>query len=365
MKVVNADDLTGTETTMLERKSCIQKNGLLPYNSIGSQHNSDLDLIGSELEAFILEGQNENVGLDDAENGALFTEHASIMKEICRSASICTPFSHFSSKFDPHSTKDLYKSVPNGLLEACYSSTDGNTAFTRVSYSDCLPYAAARFGWNSKNLYSSPVGKLWERVSSGSGSSEKRLSFNPELTCFTIEEDPSIIEENEHANEVAYKVQEGGPTEATEREPLSEITEACLHPSTSVSLAEKFYDRGSLDSVGTEVSLAGTHNGSKQKLGNHYRNKKTMNEAKEKQALPMGANGIKKVNKSLHNRFSKPKLSDKTSLKKREQRFSEKVLKPNNIVSNIASFVPLVQQKQAAAVCTGNFFYFSCILCIV
>ncbi|XP_057473992.1 uncharacterized protein LOC130762333 [Actinidia eriantha] len=205
----------------------------------------------------------------------------------------------------------------------------------------------------------SPGGKLSNRISSKSSSSEKQQSLNPELTCFPIEEDPSISGDNENSDEVADTVQEdiystvmscGG-----EREPLTESTEACEDPSTSVTTIERFPDRSSLDSINTEVSISGTRGRVKQKHENRYSSKRRCtNVGNENRTLSTSTNCTKKATKSLKNRFSKPKVSRKTSLRNGGQSLSEKVFKHNNIVSNITSFVPLVQQKQAAAVVTGK-----------
>ncbi|KAI8009716.1 hypothetical protein LOK49_LG06G00320 [Camellia lanceoleosa] len=196
------------------------------------------------------------------------------------------------------------------------------------------------------------------KISSNSSSSGKQRSLNPELTCFPIEEDPSISGENENIDEVADTIQEDiSSTLMTraKRQPLAEIKEACVNPPTSVSAAERFPDRNSLDSINTEVSATGAQSRIKQKLGNRYSNKRRCtNEAKENRSLSVSTNCIKKATESLNNRFSKPKLSGKTSLRKAGQNLLERESKRNNIVSNITSFLPLVQQKQAAAVGTGK-----------
>ncbi|CAN6556097.1 unnamed protein product [Malus baccata var. baccata] len=70
--------------------------------------------------------------------------------------------------------------------------------------------------------------------------------------------------------------------------------------------------------------------------------------------MSRGTNDIKRTTGSLHNRFSRPKLSGKTSERNGGPSLSEQVPKCNNIVSSMTSFIPLVQQKQAAAVVTGK-----------
>ncbi|KAF5949563.1 hypothetical protein HYC85_011556 [Camellia sinensis] len=318
------------------------------------------------------------ISFDKLDLPSTTVKRASVLEQLCKSASRHTPPSEFSATFKLHGTPDLYQSVPNGLLEhmdlrstlnlnddggkqlrASYSCVDEvKCAFEGVLYSDCVPYTDARFGWSFKKPYMSPIGKLWDRISSNSSSSGKQRSLNPELTCFPIEEDPSISGENENIDEVADTIQEDiSSTLITraKRQPLAEIKEACVNPPTSVSAAERFPDRNSLDSTNTEVSATGAQSRIKQKLGNRYSNKRRCtNEAKENRSLSVSTNCIKKATESLNNRFSKPKLSGKTSLRKGGQNLLETESKRNNIVSNITSFLPLVQQKQAAAVGTGK-----------
>ncbi|KAL4556070.1 hypothetical protein LXL04_038710 [Taraxacum kok-saghyz] len=103
--------------------------------------------ISDELESAI-----DSDTLDTRPSMAL--ELANIIEQFCKSSSTHTPFSQFSATFQQHQDQ-------------------------------------------SKSYYSSPVGKFWDRSASSSGSSENRLSSNPELTCFPIEEDPTSNEESD------------------------------------------------------------------------------------------------------------------------------------------------------------------------
>ncbi|KAL6982824.1 hypothetical protein U1Q18_016217 [Sarracenia purpurea var. burkii] len=92
----------------------------------------------------------------------------------------------------------------------------------------------------------------------------------------------------------------------------------------------------------------------KEKHGNlSTKKRRCTNGAKGNQTSSVSTNCVKKANEPLKNRFDKLKLSGKTSLRNGGQSLLEES-KPNNIVSNISSFVPLIQQKQAAAVVTGK-----------
>ncbi|GFZ12607.1 inner centromere protein, ARK-binding region protein [Actinidia rufa] len=348
---------------MQKIKPHFEKDCLYSYCSAVSPQNKHLASVGLDQTSPKFEG----FIVDAEENGQ---PHLLPCILHCRS---------FSTTFKLHGTPDLYQSLPNGLLEhldlrnTLNLSDDGgkqlrasnscvdevNCAFQGVSNSAYVPCADARYGWSSKNVHTSPGGKLWNRIFSKSSSSEKQQSLNPELTCFPIEEDPSISGDNENSDEVTDTMQEdiystvmscGG-----EREPLTESTEACVDPTTSVTTIERFADRSSLDSINTEVSISGTRSRVKQKHENRYSSKRRCtNVGKENRTLSISTNCAKRATKSHKNRFSKPKVSRKISLRNGGLSLSEKVFKHDNIVSNITSFVPLVQQKQAAAVVTGK-----------
>ncbi|KAI8012016.1 hypothetical protein LOK49_LG06G00328 [Camellia lanceoleosa] len=260
-----------------EMKSHFKEDGLLSYCSIESPQDKHVALTGAdqtmpEFEGFIIHPeeneQPHNVGdaisFNKLDLPSTIVKRTSVLEQLCKSASRHTPLSEFSATFKLHGTPDLYQSVPNGLLEhmdlrstlnlnddggkqlrASYSCVDEvKCALEGVLYSDCVPYTDAHFG--------------------------KQQSLNPELTCFPIEEDPSISGENENIDKVADTIQEDiSSTLMTraKRQPLAEIKEACVNPPTSVSAAERFPDRNSLDSTNTEVNATGTQSRIKHKLG--------------------------------------------------------------------------------------------------
>ncbi|XP_069143273.1 uncharacterized protein [Solanum lycopersicum] len=333
--------------TCLERKSHIGEHNLYSQSFIcSSPLNRDLDIVDADqskpvLEGFIIDASTSGGELDITQleiNYETTIQRASILEQICKSASARTPLSHFTSSFGFDRAQNLYQSLPNGLLEHLDLSTflseedvnkqvrasdscidEAKDSKLKIPCSDYQPSYGCQFGGRSGNQYQSPVGKFWERISSHSSSSEKGLNLNPELMCFPIEEDPNSSEENETAD-------------------------------MAVSAAERSHARGSLDSVNTDVSCSGHHNKAKRKLGSSFRN---MSAAKVKQTSLMGTKGIKQGKESLR-RSSRPKLSAKSSFKRERQNLSEKGPSHNNIVTNVTSFIPLVQQKQAAAVCTGK-----------
>lgn len=380
----SSEILMYTEKSIQGKKSHLGSTENLSYCSVGSPQRQSLNLIDAdqnkpELEGFIMETDNEQpciagegINFDrlDLPDGAI--ERASVLERLCKSACLQTPLSHFSTTYELHKTLNLYQSIPTGLLESMEprstlnaiadtgkqlgtssSCLNGevNSAFHGRLHSDCLPFSNAQSTWDIRKPYLSPVGKLWDGITSKSGSSEKQASSMPDLPC--------ISEENENTDELADTFQDGIGSEVmtspVKREPLADITETSI-PMTSVYEAEIFGDRCSLASVNTEFSITGTCKRAKLKLRNQNSNKRRyVSKEKENQSISLGVNGVKKANESLPNRFSKPKFSGKTSLRKGGPSLSERESKRNNIVSNVTSFIPLVQQKQAAAVITGNF----------
>ncbi|KAL3508362.1 hypothetical protein ACH5RR_027763 [Cinchona calisaya] len=378
-----AEDNLANSEGLVKEKSYLGVDEQLLCGSDWSPPKNDMELTGAErmmpeLEGFIIDPQTENeevnipghgINFDKLEFPRTSAERASILEQICKSTVMQTPLTQFSSAFKLHGSHKFCHSVPNGLLECLdlrsisaltedvddqLRSSYGQTGIdhlNKMSYSDVLSYPGARFGRDSRITYTSPVGKIWERMSLHTGSSEKRLNSNPELTCFTIEEDPSISEENEKASEMTEKIQEdiGSLIDTcASREPLADITEA--NGVTSISAGEKFVNRERVENSNIETSSNGPHEKLKQELQNYSRNKSE----EENNMLPVIANGIKKAKESTSSRFSKAS-SSKASLKIERLKLSEKKHKQNNIVSNVTSFIPLVQQKQAAAaICTGK-----------
>ncbi|KAI3417045.1 INCENP_ARK-bind domain-containing protein [Psidium guajava] len=349
------------------REAHNQRKYECPYHSPGCQSMEQLgkDQIMPVFERFIMPTDGENPVSDDGFRFEMLdvqdgiTEHGSVQKLLSKSASVHTPLSHFSTAYKLHKAPNLYKSVPNGLLEYMnIGSTFSMNEFNGVnsflnkevgqapcgrSHSDCLPLSYAESAGYQKKTYTSPVGKLWDVIASQSGSSKEKRSLNPELPC--------ISEENENVDEVADTSQEGidldARTRAENRKPLDDITEDPNCPA-SVSDTENETTRCSLDSIRTEISFAGTHRKAKQKPGKWESSKR--HRVKDSTTMPKGLNGAKRPTEVPNNRFSKPKAS----LRKGGPGISEMDSKRDNIVSHMTSFLPLVQQKQTVAPFTGK-----------
>ncbi|XP_043689972.1 uncharacterized protein LOC122640790 [Telopea speciosissima] len=378
-------------------ESSLEDCGSLPHCLVGSPLTKYVDLIGAdqtmpEFEGFSIGEPTENdlpcvakneIDFDHSDLLSTSIGQIKILEQLYRSSKMLTPLPHASTKYKVHKTPDIYQSLPNGLLEhmdmrnsLLFNANESKQAKCRYdgiieevfrpflgrSYSDCMSSSSVGFSWDVRRPpCTPPVGKLCQRNTSkaSNDSLEKKESINPELTCFRIEEDPSICEESGDADEMVDPVQErhqsGGKNCLAIREPLTDVTNECLNPSASVSLTDKFVERGSLESVNAGFNISQTQMDSKQKLKSCYgTQRKYKNKYKENQCASLGGSGAWKATESLKNKFSKPKLSGKVSEGKGGQSLLKKGNKVNNIVSNISSFVPFVEQKRPAGAFTGK-----------
>ncbi|CAN1334140.1 hypothetical protein LINPERPRIM_LOCUS36273, partial [Linum perenne] len=227
--------------------------------------------------------------------------------------------------------------------EMCYSSHE-------IPHPYCLPSPIAHFHQESTKPYMSPVGRFWDGIPLKPLSSEKRASSIPDL--------PSIDEETENMDDLADSMHDDiVPQKASknaERKPLADLTEYA-NPPISVCEDEVLEDRNSLASVSTEFSLASTCKMATLKPGNRMSTRSRYTYAsngKLKPSAPRGSDDIRRHDGSLQKRISKPKLSRKNESRIASSGLLGREPKRNNIVSNITSFVPLVQQKQMAAAIT-------------
>ncbi|XP_043693208.1 uncharacterized protein LOC122643673 [Telopea speciosissima] len=369
--------------------SSLEDHGSLSYCLVSSAQTQVVDLISANqtMPEFKEPSMGEPIENDPpciAKNGSGF-DHSdllstsigqdNILEQLYRSSRMLTPLPHASTKYKVHRTPEIYQSLPNGLLEHMYlrnsllfdadesngMSAEVDRCFLGRSYSDCMSSSSVQFSWDVKRPpCTPPVKKLCRTITAASNDSlEKQENINPELTCFRIEEDPNVCEENEDMDEMVDPVNEGiqsrGKNFSTKKEPLADVTNECLKSSISVSLADKSVERGSLDSVSAGFNTSQTQMDTKQKLQSCYGTlRKCMNKDKENKWSSVGGSGSSKATEYLQTRFSKPKLPRKVSEGKGGQSLLENGSKRNNIVSNISSFIPFVQQKQPAAAFTGK-----------
>ncbi|KAK4279493.1 hypothetical protein QN277_011269 [Acacia crassicarpa] len=335
------------ETAMLLEGSSVSQ-GIQRSDLIGTDENAP------EIEGFIIEPDEAQPCIDEdqieLEKANLSDEYASILERLSSSTFVHSPFCSSSNSYRLHKIPDLYQSLPNGLVEGMMGM---RTSFpvngeSGKSFSDCPPNCKNQSTWDIKKACVSPIQTLWDKINSKYGSSGKRESSKLELPC--------IDEENEAADEIANTFQNRIRPEQTTgsiiREPLAEILDN-TKPSL-VSQDNILPDGCGLDSVAREFSFCETNDREKQKLekGSAGRRRFT-GKGKENQRLSRETNQARRTTESLRNRSSRPKLSGKNSMNKGPTYPGGKS-SCSNIVSNITSFIPLVQQKQAAEVITGK-----------
>ncbi|KAG7534379.1 Inner centromere protein ARK-binding domain [Arabidopsis thaliana x Arabidopsis arenosa] len=368
---------------------------------------SPLGLISSDdgsppvLEGFIIQTDDENqsgsknqLNHDSFQLPRTTAESAAMIEQICKSACMNTPSLQLAKTFKLDGKLDLDQSISNELFDGMFFSQnlEGSSVFDNLginhdytgrSYTDSLPLFGAGSSAETRNPCTSPTEKLWYRSLQKSSSSEKRSSQTPDLPCISeenenVEEEaenlcmntpksmrsekrgssipdlPCIAEENENIDEISEAVNEGSGFErenvSAERKRHGDVNEDPMKFLPSVSEAKIPVDRQSLDSVNTAFSFSAKCNSVKSKVGK-LSNRRFTGKGKENQ----GGAGTRRNVKPPSSRFSKPKLSCNSSLTTVGPRLPEKEPRHNNIVSNITSFVPLVQQqKPAPALITGK-----------
>ncbi|KAH9607194.1 hypothetical protein KSS87_021260 [Heliosperma pusillum] len=257
----------------------------------------------------------------------------------CKSACLSTPFSPFPSarNLEP----GIYSSVPNGLLENIELQSNlfsVGSVFQRKCHSDLFLVPQYRCGPDIRKPFLSPVENGFESVASKSGGSGKVTSGNPELTCFTIMEDPESSEEDGNEPKAGLKATDLC-TKSSIKEPLCDIS---VKNTTSL-VQNQPVEKQSLESASTEIGISETCDMDSQVNGMSNRRSTRTTRGKENKGFSVGGNSIKN-SKAPSSRFRKPKLSGQPSI-----RTSGKSLPRNNIVSNVKSFIPIVQRNQAAA----------------
>ncbi|XP_022976069.1 uncharacterized protein LOC111476581 isoform X2 [Cucurbita maxima] len=321
------------------------------------------------LEGFLMQSDDEEpcisvggINFDKLDLSKCMIERASILEKICKSACMNSTLSSPSESFRLNKVTDLYNSLPNGLLECMdlknnllmndqnkllkngsnFLNGEVNCSPHGSSF-DCLQSFSSHSAGDLRKPFASPFGKLLDRNSLNSSSSGKRSSQNIELPCISEEAENTDEIDNEFSKDIR----------SSKRAPLVDITEDA-NVKVTVSEAATVADRLSLESLIIELSNTGTHIGTKENLGNQKSSKrKYVNEAVSRDTLP-GENGAKRVTRSSYNTFSRSDLSCKKDFRKEGPRFSEKESKHRNIVSNITSFIPLVQQREAATILKGK-----------
>ncbi|TVU09931.1 hypothetical protein EJB05_43430, partial [Eragrostis curvula] len=174
------------------------------------------------------------------------------------------------------------------------------------------------------------LGKLSTRV----GSVSEHMGSIPELSCFRIDEDSGIAEENEHQDVLPESI---GNQDQSGRKALQDITGLCQNAENSALHSLGFVDTANTDLI-TETHV------SKLNQNSGLRNDHNYKKPKEKSASLVKREG--KFSRSLRNRLSKTEVTDNRNQRNTSDANIGKRSKPSNIVANVSSFIPLVKTKQ-------------------
>ncbi|CAN6224813.1 unnamed protein product [Urochloa humidicola] len=172
------------------------------------------------------------------------------------------------------------------------------------------------------------------KLSGKGGSVSDNMGSIPELSCFRIDEDSDIAEENEYQDILPGSV---GTQWQSNRKVLTDITGLYQNTGNSASCSIGINYRGDIDLTTETCSSELNHHPG---LRNDGDNKKP----KESYGSLVKKGG--KMSHSFRTRLSK------TEARHMSEANTGKRSKPSNIVANVASFIPLVKQKvQPAAAC--------------
>ncbi|KAK8460008.1 hypothetical protein SEVIR_2G253400v4 [Setaria viridis] len=171
------------------------------------------------------------------------------------------------------------------------------------------------------------------KLSGTSGSVSEHMGSIPELSCFRIDEDSDIAEENEYQDILPGSV---GTQRQSGRKVLQDITRLCQNTGNSASCSIGIMDTSDTNFT---TETCGSELNHQPGLRNDGDNKK----AKESYASLVKKGG--KMSRSFRDRLSK------TEARHMSEANTGKRSKPSNIVANVASFIPLVKQKVQPAAC--------------
>ncbi|KAJ0989693.1 hypothetical protein J5N97_008049 [Dioscorea zingiberensis] len=321
------------------------------------------------------------VVVDYSDFSGLTEKRTSLVERLCKSNSVLTPLSRPSAKYKINEIPDVYQSLPSGILldhmklsnslefhsvsmDQIRASRDANLTnlFSNLgpefdssllggSLSQSIPSSSRRFGSGvGKPPLTPPVGKISQRIISGrSFASSEKVGSNPELICFRIDENSCMTEENKHLCELEDtsedKVGSGSGMVSNNRKALGDVTSRYQNAQSVVSGSTKSPEKGSLDSVCTELYFQ-----TQMEVNPRYTDDGKCKAAEKENSFLLASGGsLQNPAESLSRMSGKPDLSVKGKERIAGHTILGKGGNPSNIVSNISSFIPLVRQKQQAA----------------
>ncbi|KAL6656198.1 hypothetical protein ACP70R_007024 [Stipagrostis hirtigluma subsp. patula] len=235
------------------------------------------------------------------------------------------------SASDDDSIMDIFGSCGLGI-SGSFSSSD---ALASCSSNACNKEE------NGENPLTPAVQKYsLGKLSARAGSGTEHMGSIPELSCFRIDEDSGIGEENEYQDKLPESV---GNQRQSGRKALNDITGLCQNAENSALCSLGILDTGNIDLTTETCSSEFNHHA---ELTDNCDNMKS----KENCAPLVKREG--KMSHSLHNRLSKTEVIHNRIQRNTSEANLRKRSKPSNIVANVASFIPLVKPKlQSTTAC--------------
>ncbi|XP_062199503.1 uncharacterized protein LOC133901961 isoform X2 [Phragmites australis] len=242
-----------------------------------------------------------------------------------------------------HDDVRQYSASNDGSTEDIFGSCglgDNGSFFTSDVVASCSSNASNKQE-NNENPLTPAVEKYnLGKLSARFGSVSEHMGSIPELSCFRIDEDSGIAEENEYQDILPGSV---GNQRQSGRKALRDITGFCQNTGNSASYSMGIMDAGNTDFV-TETCSSEFHHDS------DLRNDNDTKKPKESSTSFVKKEG--KGSHFLHTRFSKTEVTDNRNQRHTSEANLRKQSKPSNIVANVASFIPIVRPKvQSTAAC--------------
>ncbi|XP_020588590.1 uncharacterized protein LOC110030288 [Phalaenopsis equestris] len=315
--------------------------------------------------------EEDNIVFNDADIPSLAKERAFALEQLRQSSILLTqrPKSSIMNIMDMIS--DVSNSSPLGILQKMdldFSLEHNNPVieqFTSTSSiklmgmfcnngsqldgpvfesSHSLSSLSAMFGSELQSLPLTPPAIKFShvRLSGKKSSSSVKVSSNPELVCFRIDENSSTTEENADVVQVGYSTQRPSRNieVLTNSKPLSDVTSLYQNGTCLLSNSKEFLVRDSLESVNSDAASS---------LGFEYPEREYNLKNKENHRYTDAIKELGKSTKTVTKRSERPRISCRYSDKIRKNQNILKGCKQSNILSNISSFIPQIQQKQRQA----------------
>ncbi|XP_020268003.1 uncharacterized protein LOC109843482 isoform X2 [Asparagus officinalis] len=307
------------------------------YDSACLTHQYDICEVGLQETMPEFEGFSINVSptmegdvtFSGSEIPSLSKERASLLEQLHISGNILEQLNLSDSLRIDGIVSDQFRTIKDDkTTDPCCNLRSAFDGFSLRSHPYNYSSSDARYAQEArKPPLTPPVGKLHQRnILRKSVASSEEQGSNPELVCFRIDENSTTTAE-EPASEQVFGSKE--VQTSTKRTALADVTSMYQNMPTSVSLCRKYLERASLDSssIAPLVDINYTEN----------------------ERLPLTRSVVENSASSICSWVSNPDRSGKANEKNRGNTVSEKQGKPDNIVSNVSSFIPLVREKQQKA----------------